>query len=102
MNHYNSLLEEGTRSVGGVTPSLKKGRAWVELDSVWIHMKYKVGRVQQPTTKPHQPSTQNSMNTPHIITEGSTQYILGEIKENHILYDFKKISRTGWFWYWQD
>ncbi len=30
-------------------------------------------------------------NTPHIITEGSTQYQLGEIKGNQILYDFKKI-----------
>lgn len=29
--------------------------------------------------------------TPHIITEGSTQYQLGEIKGNQILYDFKKI-----------
>jgi len=29
--------------------------------------------------------------TPHIITEGSTQFKLGDIKENHILYDFKKI-----------
>ncbi len=31
------------------------------------------------------------MNTPHIITEGSIRYKLGEIKENLILYDFKKI-----------
>ena len=29
--------------------------------------------------------------TPHIITEGSIQYQLGELKENKILYDFKKI-----------
>ncbi len=28
---------------------------------------------------------------PHIITEGSLQYQLGELKENHILYDFEKI-----------
>lgn len=29
--------------------------------------------------------------TPHIITEGSLQYQLGELKGNHILYDFDKI-----------
>lgn len=29
--------------------------------------------------------------TPHIITEGTTQYQLGEIKGNQIQYDFKKI-----------
>ncbi len=29
--------------------------------------------------------------TPHIITEGSTQYKLGELNGNKILYDFKKI-----------
>ncbi len=29
--------------------------------------------------------------TPHIITEDSIQYKLGEIKGNKILYDFKKI-----------
>jgi len=29
--------------------------------------------------------------TPHIITEGSLQYQLGELKSNHILYDFDKI-----------
>lgn len=28
---------------------------------------------------------------PHIITEGSVQYQLGELKGNHILYDFEKI-----------
>ena len=31
------------------------------------------------------------MNTPHIITEGSTQYQLEKIKGNQILYDFKRI-----------
>ncbi len=30
--------------------------------------------------------------SPHIITEGSVQYQLGELKENKILYDFKKIQ----------
>ncbi len=59
MNHYNSLLEEGTRSVGGVTPSLKKARACAELDSVWIHMKCEDGRVQQP-----KPSTDNQQPNP--------------------------------------
>ncbi len=29
--------------------------------------------------------------TPHIITEGSSQYQLGEINGNIIQYDFKKI-----------
>lgn len=29
--------------------------------------------------------------TPHIITEGSLQYKLGELKGNHILYDFERI-----------
>jgi len=29
--------------------------------------------------------------TPHIITENSTQHILGEIKGNQVLYDFNKI-----------
>lgn len=29
--------------------------------------------------------------TPHIITEGSIQYQLGELKENQILYDFEKV-----------
>jgi len=29
--------------------------------------------------------------TPHIITEGSVQYELGELKGNHILYDFEKM-----------
>ena len=29
--------------------------------------------------------------TPHIITEDSVQYKLGELKGNHILYDFDKI-----------
>ncbi|MBN4058080.1 ATPase [Olleya sp. AH-315-K02] len=29
--------------------------------------------------------------TPHIITEGSVKYKLGELKGNHILYDFDKI-----------
>ena len=29
--------------------------------------------------------------TPHIITEGSQQYHLGELKGNQILYDFEKI-----------
>ena len=28
---------------------------------------------------------------PHIITEGSEEYHLGEFKGNHILYDFEKI-----------
>ena len=28
---------------------------------------------------------------PHIITEGSVQYQLGELKGNQILYDFEKI-----------
>lgn len=32
-----------------------------------------------------------NIQTPHIITEGSFQYKLGELKENHILYDFEKI-----------
>jgi hypothetical protein len=35
------------------------------------------------------------MKSLHIITEGSNQYQLGEIKENHLLYDFKKI-----YMYW--
>jgi energy-coupling factor transporter ATP-binding protein EcfA2 len=30
-------------------------------------------------------------NTPHIITEGSIDYHLGELKNDHIHYDFKKI-----------
>lgn len=29
--------------------------------------------------------------TPHIITEGGIEYHLGELKEDHIHYDFKKI-----------
>ena len=49
MNHYNSRLEEGTQSRGGVSPSLFKGRACAELDSVWIHMKCEVGRVKKQT-----------------------------------------------------
>lgn len=28
---------------------------------------------------------------PHIIVEGSVQYTLGELKDNHILYDFDKM-----------
>jgi len=32
-----------------------------------------------------------SIQNPHIITEGSEQYQLGELKGNHILYDFEKI-----------
>ncbi|HCO84396.1 MAG TPA: ATPase [Arenibacter sp.] len=31
------------------------------------------------------------MNHPHIITEGSVQYSLGELKGDHILYDFDKM-----------
>ncbi|GFD80400.1 ATPase [Tenacibaculum sp. KUL118] len=30
-------------------------------------------------------------NTPHIITEGGIEYQLGELKQDHIHYDFKKI-----------
>lgn len=30
-------------------------------------------------------------NQPHIITEKGVQYHLGELKDNHILYDFKRI-----------
>jgi energy-coupling factor transporter ATP-binding protein EcfA2 len=29
--------------------------------------------------------------TPHIITEGGIEYFLGELKNDHILYDFQKI-----------
>src|SRR5690606_29168459 len=38
-------------------------------------------------------STSKNMKTiqPHIITEGSVQYHLGELKENIIMYDFQKI-----------
>lgn len=32
-----------------------------------------------------------SNHTPHIITEGGIQYYLGELKNNHILYDFKSM-----------
>ena len=32
-----------------------------------------------------------NLQSPHIITEGSIQYQLGELKGNHIHYDFKKI-----------
>ena len=32
-----------------------------------------------------------NLQTPHIITEGSFKYQLGELKKNHILYDFEKI-----------
>ena len=32
-----------------------------------------------------------NIRNPHIITEGSEQYQLGELKGNHILYDFEKI-----------
>lgn len=28
---------------------------------------------------------------PHIITEGSVQYTLGELKDNQMLYDFDKM-----------
>lgn len=31
------------------------------------------------------------LSKPHIITEGSLQYQLGELKGNQILYDFEKI-----------
>lgn len=32
-----------------------------------------------------------NLKTPHIISEGSVQYQLGELKGNHIHYDFEKI-----------
>jgi len=75
MNHYNSLLEEGTRSVGCVTSKFHSTCHSRESGNLILFTQI------------------NNMktSTPHIITEGSIQYQLGEIKGNHILYDFKRI-----------